>query len=165
MAVRQRRIEADYLKVGEKFELMGVGFESVDEKPNAQTKETRYVIDASASQSVVSYKWQADFSGDQIESENVIKHIVKIGKELKTGVDTEAEYLKVDLDKVGSAENSFYARKFKVAIQVNEFPNNDGNLGLSGTLLGLGDCVVGTATIDPITKEVTFVEGFTEKTV
>lgn len=165
MAIRQRRIEADYLKIGGKFELMGVGFESIDEKPNAQTREKRYVPDASSTQSIVSYKWQSDFSGDQIENEKVIEFITAIGKELKTGADAETEYIKVDMDKPGTAENSYYARKFKVAVQVSEFPNNDGELGLSGSFLGLGDPVIGTVTLKPDTKEITFKEGFNEKTI
>ena len=48
---------------------------------------------------------------------------------------------------------------------MSEFPNNDGELGLSGSLLGLGDPVVGTVTINPDTKEITFKEGFNEKTI
>ena len=165
MAVRQRRIEADYLKVSDKFEFMGVGFSSIDEKPNAQTREVRYVCDASSTQSITSYKWQADFSGDQIESEKVIEYLTAIGKECKTGADAETEYIKVDMDKKGTAENSYYARKFKVAVMISEFPNNDGDLGLSGSFMGLGDPIIGTVTINPDTKEITFEKGFNEKTL
>lgn len=164
MGIRQRRIEADYLKVADKFELMGLGFESIDEKPNAQTREKRYVVDASTTTSIVSYNWQSDFSGDQIENEKVIEYIISIGKELKTGAAAETEYIKVDMDKPGTTENTYYARKFKVAVQVSEFPNNDGELGLSGSFLGLGDPIIGTVTIDAESKEITFAEGFTAKT-
>ena len=159
MAIRARRIEADYLKVGEDFELLGAGFTGIDEKLNSQVTEKKYVNDASSSQSVTGYKWQADFTGDQIVSNNAIEYIVGIGKELKTGGDAETEYIKVDLDKEASTEGSFYARKFKVAIQVNEFPNNDGDLGLSGTFLGLGDPIIGSFN----TKTKAFTEGFIAK--
>ena len=157
MGIRQRRMEADYLKVGENFEFLGAGFTAIDEKPNSQVTEKRYINDASSSQSVTGYKWQADFSGDQIDSEKAIEHITTIGKELKTGGDCESEYIRVDLDKPANTENSFYARKFKVAIQVSEFPNNDGELGVSGIFLALGDPVVGTFN----TQTKTFAEGFT----
>ena len=157
MGIRQRRMEADYLKVGEVFEFLGSGFTAIDEKPNSQVTEKRYINDASSSQSVTGYKWQADFSGDQIDSEKAIEHITTIGKELKTGGDCESEYIRVDLDKPANTENSFYARKFKVAIQVSEFPNNDGELGVSGIFLALGDPVVGTFN----TQTKTFAEGFT----
>lgn len=157
MGIRQRRMEADYLKVGENFEFLGAGFTAIDEKPNSQVTEKRYINDASSSQSVTGYKWQADFSGDQIDSEKAIEYITTIGKELKTGGDCESEYIRVDLDKPSNTADGYYARKFKVAIQVSEFPNNDGELGLSGVFLALGDPVVGTFK----TKEKTFAEGFT----
>lgn len=157
MAIRQRRMEADYLKVGENFEFLGAGFTAIDEKPNSQVTEKRYINDASSSQSVTGYKWQADFSGDQIDSEKAIEYITTIGKELKTGGECESEYIRVDLDKAATTEGGFYARKFKVAIQVSEFPNNDGELGLSGVFLALGDPVIGTFN----TKTKTFTEGFT----
>ena len=157
MAIRQRRMEADYLKVGEAFEFLGSGFTAIDEKPNSQVTEKRYINDASSSQSVTGYKWQADFSGDQMDSEKAIEYITTIGKELKTGGDCESEYIRVDLDKPSSTDGGYYARKFKVAIQVSEFPNNDGELGLSGVFLALGDPVVGTFN----TKTKTFTEGFT----
>ena len=157
MAIRQRRMEADYLKVGENFEFLGAGFTAIDEKPNSQVTEKRYINDASSSQSVTGYKWQADFSGDQIDSEKAIEYITTIGKELKTGGDCESEYIRVDLDKAANTDGGFYARKFKVAIQVSEFPNNDGELGLSGVFLALGDPVIGTFN----TKTKTFTEGFT----
>ena len=157
MAIRQRRMEADYLKVGENFEFLGAGFTAIDEKPNSQVTEKRYINDASSSQSVTGYKWQADFSGDQIDSEKAIEYITTIGKELKTGGDCESEYIRVDLDKPSNTDGGYYARKFKVAIQVSEFPNNDGELGLSGVFLALGDPVIGTFN----TKTKTFTEGFT----
>lgn len=159
MAIRARRIEADYLKVGEDFELLGAGFTGIDEKLNSQVTEKKYVNDASSSQSVTGYKWQADFTGDQIVSNNAIEYIVGIGKELKTGGDAETEYIKVDLDKEASTSGSFYARKFKVAIQVSEFPNNDGELGLSGVFLGLGDPEIGSFN----TQTKAFTKGFTAK--
>ena len=157
MGIRQRRMEADYLKVGENFEFLGAGFTAIDEKPNSQVTEKRYINDATSSQSVTGYKWQADFSGDQMDSEKAIEYITTIGKELKTGGDCESEYIRVDLDKPSSTDGGYYARKFKVAIQVSEFPNNDGELGLSGVFLALGDPVVGTFN----TKTKTFTEGFT----
>ena len=160
MAIRQRRIEADYLKIGDAFEFLGTGFTGIDEKPNSQVTEKRYINDASSSQSVTSYKWQSDFTGDQIVNDKAIEYIINIGKELKTGADCETEYVKVDLDKEDSTEGSYYARKFNVAVQVSEFPNNDGELGLSGVFLGLGDPEIGSFNVE--TK--TFTKGFTAKT-
>lgn len=160
MGVRARRIEADYLKVGEAFELLGAGFKALNEKPNAQVTEKRYVNDASSTQSITGYKWQSDFEADQIKSVKAIEYIEEIGKELKTGGECETEYIKVDLDKPAQTQGSFYARKFKVAVQVNEFPETDGELGVTGSFLGVGDAVIGSFAVS--TK--TFTEGFTPGT-
>lgn len=164
MGIRQRRIQANYLKVGAKYEFLGTGFSTLDEKPSPKTTSKRYINDASASQSITSYEWSSDFEADQIQSDKAIEYIVNIGEMCKTGADAETEYLIVDLDK--EAQTAGYrARKFKVAIQVDSFDNNDGELQAKGSFLGLGDPILGTVTIDSDTKEVAFTEGFTAKTV
>ena len=82
----------------------------------------------------------------------------------KTGADAETEYLIVDLDKEAKTAG-YRARKFNVAVQVDSFDNNDGELQAKGSFLGLGDPIEGTVTIDGSTKEVTFKEGFEPKTI
>ena len=164
MGIRQRRIQANYLKVGAKFEFLGTGFTDITEKPSPKTTSKRYINDASSSQSITSYEWSSDFEADQIQSDKAIEYIVSIGEMCKTGADAETEYLIVDLDKEAKT-TGYRARKFKIAIQVDEFSNNDGELQCKGSFLGLGDPVEGTVTIAEGTKEVTFTEGFTPKTV
>ncbi|MBZ9608634.1 hypothetical protein G9F73_012525 [Clostridium estertheticum] len=157
MDIRKRKIQANYLKVKEDFELLGTGFTELNESPSAQTASKRYINQSSASQSITGYEWSTSFNADQIVSENAIDYIRKIGEMQLTGVDTETEYLIVDLDKpsVGE-EESFRARQFNVAIQVDSFDDNDGELGISGSLLGISDPIEGT--FDISTK--TFTEGF-----
>ena len=164
MGIRQRRIQANYLKVGTKYEFLGTGFSTLDEKPSPKTTSKRYINDASASQSITSYEWSSDFEADQIQSDKAIEYIVNIGEMCKTGADAETEYLIVDLDKEAKTAG-YRARKFKIAIQVDEFSNNDGELQCKGSFLGLGDPAEGTVTIDTSTKEATFTEGFEAKTV
>ena len=164
MAVRVRRIQANYLKVNGKFEFLGTGFTDITEKPSPKTTSKRYINDASSSQSITSYEWSSDFEADQIQSDKAIEYIVSIGEMCKTGADAETEYLIVDLDKEAKT-TGYRARKFKIAIQVDEFSNNDGELQCKGSFLGLGDPIEGTVTIDGSTKEATFTEGFTPKTV
>ncbi|RXI55281.1 hypothetical protein DP122_05095 [Clostridium tetani] len=159
MAVRKRKIQANYLKIGEIFELLGTGFTELNESPSAQTTSKRYINQSSASQSITGYEWATNFNADQIVSEKAIEHIRNIGEMQKLGTDTETEYLIVDLDR--SAEtNGFRARKFKVAIAVDSFGDNDGELGIEGSFLGISDPVEGT--FDTSSKE--FTEGFTPKT-
>jgi hypothetical protein len=160
MAVRKRKIQANYLEVGEAFELLGTGFTELNESPSAQTTSKRYINQSSASQSITGYEWSTSFTADQIASEKAIEHIRKIGEMQKTGADTEADYVIVDLDKAAQT-TGFRARRFKVAIAVDSFENNDGELGISGSFLGISDPIEGT--FDTTTK--TFTEGFEPKTV
>lgn len=159
MAVRKRKIQANYLKVGASFELLGTGFTELNESPSAQTSSKRYVNQSSASQSITGYEWTTSFNADQIVSENAIEHIRTIGEMQKTGSDTETEYIIVDLDKEGKT-TGYRARKFMVAIAVDSFSDNDGELGVEGSFLGLSDPIEGT--FDTTTK--TFTEGFEPKT-
>lgn len=158
MSIRKRKVQANYLKVGEAFELLGTGFTELNESPSAQTSSKRYITQSSTSQSVTGYEWSSSFNADQIVSEKAIEHIRKIGEMQLTGADTEAEYVIVDLDKAAQTEG-YRARKIKVAIAVDSFDDNDGELGVSGSFLGQSDPVEGT--FDISTK--TFTEGFIAK--
>lgn len=158
MAIRKRRIQANYLKVGETFELLGTGFTELNESPSAQTTSKRYINQSSSTQSVTGYEWSTSFNADQIVSEKAIEHIRKIGEMQLTGAETETEYVIVDLDKAAQTAG-YRARQFKVAIAVDSFDDNDGELGISGTFLGQSDPIEGTFKTD----EKTFTEGFTAK--
>jgi len=157
LSTRKRKIQANYLKVTE-FELLGTGFTELNESPSAQTTSKRYINQSSASQSITGYEWNTSFNADQIVSEVAIEHIREIGEMQKTGSDTETDYVIVDLDKPAETAG-FRARKFKVAISVDSFEDNDGELGITGSLLGISDPVEGT--FDTSTK--TFTEGFKAK--
>ena len=54
----------------------------------------------------------------------------------------------VSLDKKGQNDNEFYARKIAVAIEVASFENNDGEMGASGNLLGIGDIEIGIFNVE-----------------
>jgi hypothetical protein len=160
MAVRKRKIQANYLNVTE-FELLGTGFTELNESPSAQTTSKRYINQSSASQSITGYEWTTSFNADQIASEKAIEHIRKIGEMQLTGADTETEYIIVDLDKESATPKGYRARKFNVAIAVDSFDDNDGELGIAGSFLGISDPIEGT--FDTTTKA--FTEGFEPKTV
>ena len=161
MSIRKRSIQANYMDVKGTFELLGTGFTELNESPSAQTTSKKYIYQVSATQSISGYEWSTSFNTDQIASDKAIEYIRNIGEMLLTGADTETEYIIVDLDKKASEENKFRARKFKVAIAVDSFDDNDGELGISGTFLGQSDPIEGT--FDTSTKA--FEEGFTKKVV
>lgn len=158
MSIRKRKVQANYIKIGETFELLGTGFTELNESPSAQTTSKRYINQSSSSQAVTGYEWGTSFNADQIVSEKAIEYIRDIGEMQKTGSDTETEYIIVDLDKPAQTAG-YRARKFKIAIAVDSFDDNDGELGVSGNFLGQSDPVEGT--FDTSTKS--FTEGFTAK--
>lgn len=159
MAVRSRTIVADYLKVKEEFVLMGTGFTAIDESPNAKTASKQYVNDKSPTSSIVGYESEFPYETDQIRDQKAVDFICDIGELHKIGADAETEYIRVDLDKKGTTENSFRARKFNVAVQVDDFGAKDGEMSAKGKLLTKGDLVLGT--FNTTTKE--FTEGFAAK--
>lgn len=146
-AVKERRMEANYLNIGtseaEEYELMGTGYTDLNEKPTAQTKDKRYINMKSKSKSIVGYDWSSEFTADQIPSQKTIKYLLDIGKLQKTGADAETDYVLVDLDEKGTGANIFHARKIHVAIEVSDFGNEDGEMTVSGNLLGKSDVVEG----------------------
>lgn len=158
MAIRKRKVQANYMKVGETFEVLGAGFTELNESPSAQTSSKRYINQSSSSQAVTGYEWSSSFNTDQIASEKAIEYIREIGEMQKTGEETETEYIIVDLDKPAQAAG-YRARKFKIAIAVDSFDDNDGELGISGSFLGQSDPIEGT--FDTSAKS--FTEGFTAK--
>ncbi len=145
-AVKQRYQEVAYMKVGESFELAGTGFTELNEEPNAQTTSKKYINSKSSSSSITSYEGEHPFTADQIPSEEVIKDLISIGKERKTGTDAEREFVRVDLDEKAEGDTTgtvFKARMFTVAAEISSFSDNDGELQVEGTLHDKGDPVMG----------------------
>ncbi|NGT68167.1 hypothetical protein G6Z16_14990 [Clostridium perfringens] len=160
MSIRNRTLVADYLEVGEEFVFMGTGFTDLNESPNAKVNKKQYINDKSPTSSIVSYESEFDFETDQVREEKAIEYICDIGETHKTGSDAETYYIKVDLDKPGTTDNTYRARKFKVAIQVDDLGSKDGEMGTKGKLLTQGDLEVGTFN----TQTRTFTKGFEPKT-
>ena len=158
-SIRNRTLVADYLKVGEENVLMGTGFTDINESPNAKTNKKQYVNDKSPTSSIVSYESEFSYETDQIRDEKAVEFICDIGETHKVGAEAETEYIRVDLDKPGTADNTFRARKFNVAIQVDELGAKDGEMSAKGKLLTKGDLIVGTFN----TQTKTFTEGFEPK--
>lgn len=161
MGVRKRIKQTNYLKVNNIWEFLGFTMTDLTEKPSPKTSSKMYVGNASASQSITGYEWSTDYEGDQIESDNAVEYIRNIGEMCLTGSDAESEYLIVDIDKHGTVEGTYRCRKFGVAIQVDEFSNNDGELQLKGSFLGLSDPEEGTFTQSPKGYQ----KGFNAKTL
>lgn len=144
MSIKQRRSLANYLYVGEEYELCGVGFTDLNENPSAQTSKKRYINQKSSTTTITGYDWSAPFKTDMIRSDKVVDFICGIGEKQLTGSDAESDYIIVDLDKAIVEEpNTFYARKIHVAIEVSSFEASDGDMVASGNFVGSGDIVEG----------------------
>lgn len=147
--VEQRYQQPDYIDVSggsstPQYELLGFGVTQLDNSPSAQTTSKRYVNQKSATQSIGSYEWTAPLEFDLIRSEKAIEFIADIGENEKTGVDAETLYVKVFLNKpVASKQNTYEARQRRVAVEVADFSDNDGEVQGSGNLLGKTDWVKG----------------------
>ena len=140
---------ADYIDVTggseePQYELMGTGFTQINSSPSAQKTSKRYVNQKSATQSIGSYEWTAPLEFDLIRSEAAVGFIADIGENEKTGVDAESLYVQVYLEKpVASKQNTFEAKQRRVAIEIADFSDNDGEIQGSGNLLGKTDWVNG----------------------
>lgn len=154
--IRQRYKEANYINIGTKktpqFALMGVGFTALDENPSAQTKSRKYVCDKNTSTSISGYSWSTAIEADQIKDDDALDYLINIGKNQLVGEDAETEYIIVDLYNKNE-DGTYQARKFTVAIEISSFTNDEGDRGLSGNLLSVGDPVAGT--FDVTTKTFT----------
>lgn len=146
--IRQRRMQANYLDCGtsetSNFALLGTGAKTLDENPSAQTKSKKYVCDKGTTKGISGYDWSTAFDIDQIREQIAINFIINIGEKQLIGEDAETDYVIVDLDqKIESKDNTYHARKLRVAIEVASFTNDDGDMGCTGNLLAKGDPIEG----------------------
>lgn len=147
--VIQRHQFADYLNCGTTevpdFRLMGTGFTSLNESPNAQTNTKKYVNEKSSTTSITQYQTEFAYDADLIASEEAITTLYEIGRNHKTGSDAVLEYVRVELwdPATENSTNEFKARKFFVANSVSDISGDD-DMQVSGTLHAQGDPVDGT---------------------
>lgn len=139
---------ADYLNTGtdkEEWSLCGAGYNTLDENPAAQLDTKTYINDKAASSTIKGYQPQFPFDTDLIKSEPAVMALYNIGRNELTGADAEMDYLRVDLfDPVASKENTFKARKFRVAVEVASCAGAGGEaIKVTGNLNNIGTFVAG----------------------
>lgn len=112
----QRHKIADYIDISAtstpNFELMGTGFTSLNESPNAQVKSSKYINNPSASKTTTGYETQFPFASEMIVSEKAIRKIYNTATSQKTGGDCEMGYIRVELFNPSGT----YAKTIDVAI-------------------------------------------------
>ncbi|MGN0398807.1 MAG: hypothetical protein ACI4EO_01650 [Blautia sp.] len=142
----QRHEIADYLNVGTeeapKWALMGCGFTTLDEQFGAESESSKYINEASASSSVVSYTSVFPFTTHFIKDEEAVNALYAVGRNHLIGPDAEFEYCRVELwDK--KEDGTFAARKFIVSAEVSDM-TGEKKQEISGNLNAVGDPVDGT---------------------
>lgn len=142
---------ADYLNVGgdstETYALMGVGFNTLDESPNAQKDAKTYINQKAQTSTIKSYQPTFAFDSDLIADEEAVMALYDIGRNQKTGAEAELDYVRVELfeEAGGSGTNTFKARKFRVAVEISTISGEGGGvMKVSGNLNGVGDFIDGT---------------------
>lgn len=149
-SVKQRYGYADYLNTAAKgaasatYSLMAAGFTTLDESPSAQTSSKKYVNQKSATKRITGYDWSTSFTTDQIVGDAAVEFLCNIGQKELTGADAESEYVRVDLDNpITGKDKTYKARYHKVAVEIANFKDSDGEMTADGNLLGIGDVVEG----------------------
>lgn len=145
---------ADYLNVGSaekpKWELMGTGFTTLDEQFGAESESTKYVNEATASSSVVSYTSVFPFTAHLIPSKAAVNALYAVGRNHLIDSDAEFEYVRVELWEKATEANSFAARKFLVSAEISEI-TGENKQEMSGNLNAVGDPVDGTFNVQTLT--------------
>lgn len=123
------------------YHLMGRGFESIDDKLNANVDEATYVSDKSASKTITGYAPEWSFDGAVIKDEECVSFLRAIGDGLATGADAETDVVIFDVWDVDAVTKQVVATKYPVVVQMESVGKGKGGekLGFSGTLLGNGD--------------------------
>lgn len=140
---------ADYINTGTAgnptWSLMGTGFNTLDENPNAQVDSKTYIHEKAQTSQIKSYQPQFPFDTDLIADDDAVMALYGVGRNQLIGADAQFEYVRVELFKTPSSTNTYPARKFTVAVEVSGFSGGGGEqVKASGNLNVVGDFVEGT---------------------
>ena len=143
-----RNAIADYAEIDGVFELMGTGFTTLDESPNAQTDSETYINESTASTDITGYETEFSYESRLIPSQKAIYKLWKMGRDHATGTDAQLKYVRVELF------NPIGARQFTVANEVSDNSGAGGEkISVSGVLHAVGDPIQGK--FDTVTKKFT----------
>lgn len=139
---------ADYIKIGEAYELCGIGFTQLNESPGAQTDSTTYINEVTTSTDITGYETEFEFESDLIPSQKAVLALYNVGRNHLTGENAQFQYVRVDVwNPVGEPDTSvaeYKARLFTVACEVSDVEGDGGEkISVSGTLHAIGDPVQG----------------------
>lgn len=153
-----RNAIADYAEIDGTYELMGTGFTTLDESPNAQTDSETYINEVTATTDITSYETEFSYESRLIPSQKAIYKLWKMGRDHATGTDAQLRYVRVELfnpiSEPSEATAEYTARQFTVANEVSDNSGAGGEkISVSGVLHAVGDPVQGK--FDTVAKQFT----------
>ena len=153
-----RNAIADYAEIDGTYELMGTGFTTLDESPNAKTDSETYINETTASTDITSYETEFSYESRLIPSQKAIYKLWKMGRDHATATDAQLSFVRVVLfNPIGDATEvsaEFTARQFVVANEVSDNSGAGGEkISVSGVLHAVGDPIQGK--FDTVTKKFT----------
>lgn len=137
------------------WNLIGPGFNDLTEALNPIRKDSHYIHQKNGTSSVTGYAPESSFEAELDKADPVCMFIADIGRERKTGSESETDILIVYTWIQGSAVGKLLAYKQRVAILADNPGSGKGgeSLALTGSFLYKGDPVKGD--FDPKTKTFT----------
>lgn len=120
-------------------------FTSLTEVNNPEMDSSAFINDVNGSPSVVGYSNTFTFVAQAQEGDAVVDDLIAIARGQKTGADCERYVVDVDMNMADSAvSGSYYARKFKVAVQCTPPVGNPKTITkIGGTMHQVGKMVEG----------------------
>ena len=127
-----------------RFCLMGMGYTSLDENPNAQAESRAYISHKSASSTIRGYETQFPFATDIFTSEPAIRKILDVGRNQRRGSAAEADYVRVETFLPTGLTDVHPARKFRASIEVTDIAGEGAQIvECTGNLNQVGDFTPG----------------------
>ena len=134
-----------------KWALMGVGFTSIDENPNAQTDTVAFVSSRNASTDTIGYQVSFPFSTRVFKEEEATMKLHYIATNHDIGAASLVEYMRVDLfpnqfdpNLSQYDQDEYRARKFVVAVAVSSISGDGASpIVVEGDLNTQGDFILG----------------------
>lgn len=102
------------------YSLMGTGFKSINEAPNAETEETGYINQKSMSTTTKSYNNKWSGSADKIVDDKAVMNLYDIAYYQKTGEEAERNLVEIDRSQPYGADGKTYkARLIRVSCVIS----------------------------------------------
>ena len=129
------------------------GFTELTEDSNAEVVEEKYIGDKNSSTSIESYAPSIGLSGSAYKGDAVFDLLDTMHRTRAVGAECEVELLNVDIYNPGEG-NSYPAILQPAVVEITSWGGETMEVG--ATIHYNGDPTFGTATIDAVSKAVTF---------